>query len=276
MSEPPLPIGETGPAGAKGDPGPSVYDLWLAANPGGTLEQFFESLKGAPGEPGPPGLDSTAEGDQGPTGPSLYDLWLEDNPGGTRAQFFEAMRGEPGPPGPRSLAEVRTVNSDVRRIYFDTTSPPDGVQPGDLILEAAPTPVAGRRWSTGSAQSVPTATYVVMSIGSNTNLSGGVGTVSGGMVVPVDGWYHLAAGVQFVGGASGRRVLLVKRNGSDETRSVVPDSGQTATTVTVSTVVYCEAGDAFTCEVWQNSGSSLNTIVAQGFPYLAVALVGRA
>lgn len=279
MSTPPEPEqGEQGPAGVQGDPGPSAYEVWLAANPGGTLAEFWDFLKGEPGDVGPVGPtgDPGDDGLAGTPGPSVFDLWLEDNPGGTREEFFESLRGPAGPTGPRSLAEIRTVNSDVRRIYFDTTTPPDGVQPGDLILEAAPVPIAGRRWSEGSAQSVPTATYTVMSLGSNARFSGGVSSVSGGIVVPVAGWYHLAAGVQFVGGASGRRMLIVKRNGSDETRSVVPDSGQTATTVTVSTVVYCSAGDAFTCEVWQNSGNSLATIVAQGFPYLAVALVGRA
>lgn len=279
MSTPPEPEqGEQGPAGVQGDPGPSAYEVWLAANPGGTQAEFWDFLKGAPGDVGPKGNtgDPGDDGLTGAPGPSVFDLWLEDNPGGTREDFFESLRGPAGPAGPRSLSEIRTVNSDVRRIYFDTTTPPDGVQPGDLVLEAAPVPVAGRRWSEGSAQSVATATYVTMSLGSSTRYSGGVEGVSGGLAVPVSGWYHLAAGVQFVGGASGRRVLLVKRNGSDETRSVVPDSGQTATTVTVSTVIYANAGDQFTCEIWQNSGSSLPTIVAQGFPYLAVALVGRA
>lgn len=281
MSTPPEPEqGEQGPPGIQGDPGPSVYDIWLESNPGGTLADFFDYLKGVPGAAGPPGIKGE-DGDDGLTGapgPSVFDLWLEDNPGGTREDFFESLRGPAGPAGPRSLSEVRTVNSDVRRIYFDTTTPPDGVQPGDLVLEAAPVPIAGRRWSEGSSQTVPTATYTVMSLGSSARLSGGVSSVSGGgIAVPVDGWYHLAAGVQFVGGASGRRVLLVRRNGtSDETRAVVPDSGQTATTVTVSTIVYCSAGDSFSCQVWQNSGGNLSTIVAQGFPYLAVALVGRA
>ncbi len=273
MSE--LPQGETGDPGQQGPPGPSIYDLWLVANPGGTWEQFLAELKGEPGDAGPAGTDSTAVGDPGPTGKSLYDLWLEDNPGGTRAVFFEAMRGPEGKAGPRSLAEVRTVNSDVRRIYFNTTSPADGVQPGDLVLEAAPVPIAGRRWSTGSAQSVPTSEYTVMSLGASTRYSGGVSGVSGGIVVPVSGWYHLAAGVQFLS-ASGYRILRIKRNGSDETRAVGPDSGQNVTTMTVSTIIYCTAGDAFTCEIWQNSGSNLNTVVSAGFPYLAVALVGRA
>lgn len=276
MSEPPLPIGEPGPPGEQGDPGPSVYDIWLDANPGGTLAEFFESLQGEPGEQGEPGLDSNAPGEQGEPGPSLYDLWLEDNPGGTRSAFFDSMRGPSGPAGPRSLAEVRTVNSDVRRIYFNTTSPPDGVQPGDLVLEAAPVPIAGRRWSTGSAQSVPNNEYAVMSLGASTDYSGGVSSVSGGIVVPVAGWYHLAAGVQFVAGQPGRRILRVRRNGTDEIRSVVPDSGQTTTTVTVSTVLRCAAGDEFTCHVWQNSGNALSTAVNTGYPYLAVALVGRA
>lgn len=139
MSTPPEPEqGEQGPAGIQGDPGPSAYEVWLEANPGGTLAEFWDFLKGEPGGVGPVGPtgDPGDDGLAGTPGPSVFDLWLEDNPGGTREEFFESLRGPAGPPGPRGLAEVQTVNSDVRRIYLSTTTPPDGAQPGDFVLNA--------------------------------------------------------------------------------------------------------------------------------------------
>jgi hypothetical protein len=40
----------------KGPPGPSNYELWLAAGNIGSLDDFFQTLHGGPGEQGPPGV----------------------------------------------------------------------------------------------------------------------------------------------------------------------------------------------------------------------------
>ncbi len=99
MSE--LPIGETGATGQQGVPGKSAFQDWQERNPDGSWEDFLESLKGEPGDPGPRGLDSTEPGPPGANGLSAYQVWQIDNPGGSRAAFYAAIRGATGATGPR-------------------------------------------------------------------------------------------------------------------------------------------------------------------------------
>lgn len=200
MSTPPEPEqGEQGPAGVQGDPGPSAYEVWLAANPGGTLAEFWDFLKGEPGDVGPVGPtgDPGDDGLAGTPGPSVFDLWLEDNPGGTRAQFFESLRGPAGPAGPRSLPEIRTVNSDVRRIYLEGTAPVDGPQPGDLVLSTAP----GVTYYTGSSTLEPQSSATVTSVHATRSLD----AASGAATVTL--FAHLAG----TGAVAGSQNLAIAR-----------------------------------------------------------------
>ena len=59
------------PRAAPGDPGPSAYEVWeaLPENSGKTEAQFLDSLKGRPGDPGPPG--KTLYSGVGPPAPAL-------------------------------------------------------------------------------------------------------------------------------------------------------------------------------------------------------------
>ena len=48
--------GLPGPAGYQGSDGKSAYQIWLEAGNVGTEQDFFDSLEGDPGTPGPTGL----------------------------------------------------------------------------------------------------------------------------------------------------------------------------------------------------------------------------
>lgn len=69
-----------------GADGKSAYEIWLEQGNIGTKQDFIDSLKGEPGEPGPQGQ-------------SAYDLWLAQGNIGSQADFIAAIQGEPGEPG---------------------------------------------------------------------------------------------------------------------------------------------------------------------------------
>jgi hypothetical protein len=81
--------------------GKSAYELWLNqfGNTEKSLQEFFDSLKGAKGEPG----------ETGATGKSAYQSWQELNPSGTLEDFFlsikgtEGLDGQPGSQGPQGV-----------------------------------------------------------------------------------------------------------------------------------------------------------------------------
>ena len=63
--------------------GLSAFEDWETRNPGGTWEEYQESLKGRDGEAGPPGVD----------GKSAYELWIEQGNKGTIEDFFNSFSG---------------------------------------------------------------------------------------------------------------------------------------------------------------------------------------
>lgn len=88
--------------------GKSAYELWLEQGHTGTIDDFFEWLRGPEGksnydvwlEENPGGtFDEWMAAVTGPQGLSAYEVWLEDNPGQTEADFFAFLKGKMGDPG---------------------------------------------------------------------------------------------------------------------------------------------------------------------------------
>jgi hypothetical protein len=78
--------------GTPGADGKSAYQLALDNGYTGTLEQWLESLKGAPGTPGAPGVN-------GNDGKSAYQIWLDAGNTGNESDFLNSLKGTPGTPG---------------------------------------------------------------------------------------------------------------------------------------------------------------------------------
>lgn len=133
--------------------------------------------------------------------------------------------------------------------------------------------VAGRRVG-GSTVSLNSATDTLIPAGDNADhYMGGVYGASGGIVVPVAGWYQVNCGVRFDTNTSGNRNLYLRANGT--TLQIEQEAAVGFTTVTISNQFYLEAETLLQMYGWQNSGGTLGTSAAFGFPYLGAALLGQ-
>ena len=89
--------------GTPGADGKSAYQLALDNGYTGTLEQWLESLKGAPGTPGAPGVN-------GNDGKSAYQIWLDAGNTGNESDFLNSLKGAPGTPGTPGAPGVNGTN----------------------------------------------------------------------------------------------------------------------------------------------------------------------
>ena len=90
--------GADGMDGADGADGLSAYDLWLAAENTGSVEDFLAGLvgqDGADGEDGANGMD----GANGADGLSAFEIWLAAGNTGNEADFLASLIGAPGEQG---------------------------------------------------------------------------------------------------------------------------------------------------------------------------------
>lgn len=132
--------------------------------------------------------------------------------------------------------------------------------------------VAGERSGTATT-SVPNSEYTLLSAGNTGNYTGGVSGGGGGIIVPVNGWYQVSAGVRWDSNSTGYRILVLRINGDEATREQTNAGGYTINTI--SKLMHLKAGDNITLQGWQNSGARLSTSAAAGFPYLGAALIGQ-
>lgn len=72
--------------GTPGADGKSAYQLAIDNGYSGTLEQWLESLKGAPGTPG----------ENGTNGKSAYQIWLDAGNTGNESDFLNSLNGTDG------------------------------------------------------------------------------------------------------------------------------------------------------------------------------------
>lgn len=105
---------KSGPQGPQGNSGKSAYEEWLTieGNEGKTLTEFYEYLKGTPGECGKSAYEQwlTIDGNEGktieefyeylkgPCGNSAYQDWLtiQGNEGKTLEEFMNSLHGKNG------------------------------------------------------------------------------------------------------------------------------------------------------------------------------------
>lgn len=69
--------------------GKSAYELWLDAGHSGTINDFFDWLKGVQGEQG-------EQGEKGDDGLSAYEIWLLLGNQGTMDDFLASLKGDSG------------------------------------------------------------------------------------------------------------------------------------------------------------------------------------
>lgn len=113
----PLPV----PAGIPGGPGPSAYQVAVAAGFVGTVSEWLASLIGPPGGPG---------GTGGP-GPSAYQVAVANGFVGSETAWLTSLIGEPGPPGTGNMnSVVAGTNIDVDNT--DPANPVVSVDPAAL------------------------------------------------------------------------------------------------------------------------------------------------
>lgn len=84
--------------------GKSAYEVWLEAGHTGTVDDFFEYLRGPAGE--------SVKGDKGDDGRSAYQVWLDAGHTGTESDFLAWLRGRKGDPGV-SIKTITATQEDV-------------------------------------------------------------------------------------------------------------------------------------------------------------------
>lgn len=98
--------------------GLSAFEEWKTRNPGGTWEEYQESLKGIDGEAGPPGVD----------GKSAYELWIEQGNKGTIEEFFNSFKGV-GIVDKRLIGKNDNGDYIYRDVYSDRSEGPEYLSP---------------------------------------------------------------------------------------------------------------------------------------------------
>lgn len=132
--------------------------------------------------------------------------------------------------------------------------------------------VRGRR-SGSSTTNLPNATATLIGGGNNSGgYHGGVTANSGGLIVPVDGFYSVTCGARYASNTNGVRNLYLYVNGSSVLMESRPAVGFTPVSIAVDLPL--KAGDLVQMYGYQNSGGTLGTTDNFGFPYLSIARLG--
>lgn len=93
---------------------------------------------------------------------------------------------------------------------------------------------------------------------------------------PVAGFYLITGSGTVVANAAGRVELRIRAAGTDITQAAQPNSATSAPHMSVATMQQLAAGDAVSLILFQTSGGSLNTSVANGNPRLTVTFQAEA
>lgn len=132
--------------------------------------------------------------------------------------------------------------------------------------------IAGRRYG-GSPQSIPNGEVTTYAFyDGQWDYSGGVAGDSGGMRVPVDGWYQVTATMRWGSESSGTRQVRIEVNGTTVAADVGPASNGLTQSASMALRLY--GGDVVRMPVYQSHGSTISSNPGLGMPYLSVAFVG--
>ena len=97
-------------------------------------------------------------------------------------------------------------------------------------------------------------------------------------IIPVSGWYEVCATVNFASNGTNRRDIIIVQNQTGSLRNIAPASvrgtGTAPTGLSTSAVFWCNQGDAIAVQGYQDSGSSLNTSIANGGSHMSIRFLG--
>ncbi len=101
--------GPQGPAGTNGTNGLSAYELAVQNGFVGTLQDWFNSLRGPQGEPGT-GNGTGTPGTDGTNGLSAYELAVQNGFVGTLQEWINSLQGATGQTGPAGTNGINGTN----------------------------------------------------------------------------------------------------------------------------------------------------------------------
>lgn len=94
------PIGPAGPAGPQGPQGDDIFEVWLIDNPGGTIDDFLDTITGPAGPQGP-------QGNQGNNGISAYQVALNNGFVGTESDWLISLQSN------NTLEQARSLDDQI-------------------------------------------------------------------------------------------------------------------------------------------------------------------
>lgn len=113
-----------------------------------------------------------------------------------------------------------------------------------------------------STQSINNITWTAITFDSETRDDGGFHSTSSNtdrMTAPATGWYQISANIEFVASSTGSRMVRFYLNGTTEiARAALASIATYSTFVPLTATYYLTASDYVTCDVFQDSGGSLN------------------
>lgn len=113
-----------------------------------------------------------------------------------------------------------------------------------------------------STQSVNNISWTAITFDSETRDDGGFHSTSSNtdrMTAPATGWYQISANIEFVASSTGSRMVRFYLNGTTEiARAALASIATYSTFVPLTATYYLTASDYVTCDVFQDSGGSLN------------------
>jgi hypothetical protein len=113
-----------------------------------------------------------------------------------------------------------------------------------------------------STQSVNNITWTAITFDSEIRDDGGFHSTSSNtdrMTAPATGWYQISANIEFVASSTGSRMVRFYLNGTTEiARAALASIATYSTFVPLTATYYLTASDYVTCDVFQDSGGSLN------------------
>lgn len=134
-------------------------------------------------------------------------------------------------------------------------------------------PFSSRRIT--SALSVPTATFTLVPYGSTLTADTGIAFSAGIWFVERPGIYLITASAVFAANATGRRIMRLVVNNSEEMRNESGAPGAQLVTVTCSYQRRLALNDQVAVEVWQNSGAALSLVSGQANTNAQVTWIGE-
>ncbi|ARP83026.1 hypothetical protein CAL12_20865 [Bordetella genomosp. 8] len=211
-----------------------------------------------------------------------YGSFLGAYPADNRPIDFKILGGSayPAAGGDRSLilTGAGTINCHKELFHDAAFSTVDFVSAGAAVTNLTMLGTRAIAPLSAASQSIPNGTLTPMSI-TNMSINTMGAIVAGGAIVIPKGvnLIRVSAGAQFVANVTGTRQLFMYRNGVIELGMAGMAVGASSSGPTIvntsSSVLAVSQGDTITCQVFQNSGGTLN-LAAGSATFLAIEAIG--